>query len=258
MIFKTSIAVEALTKSAGGVTASRNKGRAYFKVRTAPRNPQTSYQGTARSILTTFSKKFRDLTLEQIGLWNEFAKTQLGKRFLGEAGKLSGINAYVRINANLALIGQTELSSPPAAADFKVLDFQQVVYQINDGNQTPRGLYPIFGSQPLAENQTMVIKASPLLSRGVRAKTSEARVIGTVNSISEFTGTGEGGKTVYSINVLQMWAERFQGGEELTEFPGGYNVQFEVYVIDNTTGLSSNKVTWVGTPGFIIIKGTGV
>lgn len=245
MIFKTSIAVEELVKSAGGVTASKNKSRAYFKVRTNPRNPQTSSQSEARSILTTFSKKYRTLTNDQISAWDEFAKTQIGRRYLGVAGKLSGINAYVRVNANLALIGQPELSSPPSAANFNTIQLDTVAYMIVGETRPPRGIYPVFDSNPLAANQTLVVKASPTLSKGRRAKTTETRVIATLSTIPTLAGTGEGARTVYTVDVLQEWANKFANGNKPEEAPIG-NYQIEVYVIDNKTGLASNKVNWIG------------
>ena len=56
MIVKPSIAFEDMRKSAGGVTASKNKARLYLKNRISPRNPRSDAQTKVRATLTTFAK----------------------------------------------------------------------------------------------------------------------------------------------------------------------------------------------------------
>lgn len=254
MIFKTSIAVEELVKSAGGVTASKNKGRAYFKVRTNPRNPQTVFQSESRSVLTSFSKRFKTLTNDKIAQWNEFAKTQVGRRYLGVAGKLSGINAYVRVNANLSLIGKPAVETPPESASFEALTLDLVARDVILDENSLRGMIVVFKSNPLATNQTLIVKASPMLSRGRNAKTTETRVISKVTEIVEVVGAGESALPLYTCNVFSDWQKRFEPNTTETDPDDSGNYQFEVYVIDNATGLASSKVNWIGELGMLNLK----
>lgn len=245
MIIKTSIAVEGLNGSAGGVTAARNKGRAYFKVRTAPRNPQTVSQTEMRSILTSLSKQYQTIGAGEITAWNEFAKSQIGRRVLGEAGKLSGINAFLRVNANLTLIGKPTVTTPPASANFNPIEVIGVFGTVIGESGTIAGAVLAFKTAPILANQTIVIRATPILSKGALAKTTKLRVVGTY---TETVPAGEDEDVPAGsplVNFWEGWTERFWPNPNRSTLPDGL-LQVEVYVIDNATGLSSNKVFWSG------------
>jgi len=57
MKFQAGIFTPNLSGSAGGTTASRNRGGGYFRNKAVPTNPDTVFQQAARAILAAFSQK---------------------------------------------------------------------------------------------------------------------------------------------------------------------------------------------------------
>lgn len=98
---------------AGGHVFSKNRGGAYMRTKVTPSNPQTASQSTVRQTLATFAQGFRSLTSVQIAAWNaavsDFKKTDI----FGDVKNPSGLNLYVKLNANLAEAGASALTTPP-------------------------------------------------------------------------------------------------------------------------------------------------
>lgn len=97
----------------GGHVFAKNRGGAYMRTKVTPSNPQTSYQSSVRQSLATFAQGFRSLTASQIAAWNaavgDFKKTDI----FGDIKNPSGINLYVKLNANLAEVAIAALTNPP-------------------------------------------------------------------------------------------------------------------------------------------------
>src|ERR1019366_7258406 len=70
-----------------------------------PTNPRTADQSAVRQSFSSASEAWRAITEEQRLAWNAFAKTRQSKPRLGQSGPLTGLQMFLRINANLALIG---------------------------------------------------------------------------------------------------------------------------------------------------------
>lgn len=228
MIVKPSIAFEDMRKSAGGVTASKNRSRLYIKNRITPRNPRTDAQTEVRARLATNSKNWAALTQAQRNAWDEFATTAVGVRMLGSAAKISGFNCYVRVSNNLDLIGQTPISEPPIMPEFTPFEITGVTYTAAAG-ETAGTLNVLFNGISSLNAQTMVIEATAGFSQGRASFTSKLRYIG---HYSEITGGG--------INVLSDYVTKFGN------FPdAGNKVQFRAYIIDNATGIASLKQSFV-------------
>ena len=191
MRVKYGIAVEGLNGSAGGTTAARNKSREYFKIRTAPRNPRTTGQSVARGRLSNISKSWGVLTDDQRKQWDEFAKTQKGRRVLGVAGVLSGFNAFSRIGLNLAICGNAASPTPPNSVFVPELTKINVSVDGTTGNVSlwPTALFPN------AEGMTnqyvftykLAIEITPVLPDGRAGDKSALRLI-TVGNESSTTG----------------------------------------------------------------------
>lgn len=101
----------------GGHVASKNRGGAYLRTKVTPVNPQTSFQNAVRNRLTAFAQAWRGLTASQRNAWNnavsDFAKTDI----FGDIKQPSGINLYVKLNANLDSVGVSALSLPPLPSE---------------------------------------------------------------------------------------------------------------------------------------------
>lgn len=228
MIIKTSIAVEGLNGSAGGVTAAKNRSRMYFKNRISPRNPRTTAQLSVRGRLSSSSKAWRGLTQEQRMQWDEFSKTETGRRILGEAAKISGFNVFVRVANNLALIGQAIIDVPPTVPEFPVFEITGVTYTAASGD-TPASLSLAISGLSSIAGKTIVVRATGGFSAGRASFPTQLRDLGTYTAIASG-----------ALNVYDDYAAKFG------EVPGiGQKVQFEVFLIDNTSGIASLRQTFV-------------
>lgn len=97
----------------GGQVFSKNRGGAYIRTKVTPANAQTSFQTAVRAILTFFAQSFRTLTAAQILAWNNAVSDFTGTDIFGDVRTPSGINLYIRLNANLAKVGEPAISDPP-------------------------------------------------------------------------------------------------------------------------------------------------
>lgn len=89
-----------MSGSMRGITASRNKGGQYFRGRTVPVNPATSYQTTVRGAFSTLMATWASvLTPAQRDGWDYYAAHTSWVDRLGQTIQLSGVNMFVRTNS---------------------------------------------------------------------------------------------------------------------------------------------------------------
>jgi len=102
------------SRSQGNTTASHNSFGAYTRNRTIPVNPNTAKQTARRTLLQTYSDAYKSLSsanrLGWIALGQNFARLDT----LGQTYKLSGLQAYTSANLNIATVGGTAITTPPA------------------------------------------------------------------------------------------------------------------------------------------------
>ena len=77
-----------------------------------PANPQTADQLVVRSRLATQAQAYDALTEAQQDAWIAAAAQEQSRPTLGQSGPLTGLQLYVKLNANLALVGEPTLSTP--------------------------------------------------------------------------------------------------------------------------------------------------
>lgn len=232
MIVKPSIAFEDMRKSAGGVTASRNKSRLYVKNRISPRNPRTESQMNVRSRLSANSKAWGELTQEQRDAWNAFALTVFGRRILGSAAKISGFNCYVRLANNLSMIDQAPVSTPPLLPEFPIFEIVSVSYTAAS-EPNPEKLEITFSGLASLTSQTLVIRTTANFSAGKNSLPSALREIGTYTTI-----------TSNKVNITDGYKAKFGTVPAI-----GMKIEVETYLIDNATGVASLKQTFVWLRG---------
>lgn len=248
MRFTTGIAVEELNGSAGGTTAARNKSRQYFKIRTAPRNPRTGDQSEVRGRLSAISKAWGGLTDAQRLQWDDFAKTQAGRRVLGKAGVLSGFNAFCRIRLNAALIGATVTDTPPMntsigeLVDIVVTNVAETGVSVNA--MMLAGPANIEGSNKYAFEGIIVVEMTPVLPNGRASDTTALR----------FIATGEDGSKSFNPGQIQELRAAAVTAPYLAKFgttlKEGDKVQIRVKAVSNANdqvGISTLKFTKVVT-----------
>ena len=100
----------------GGTVFSKNRGGAYTKNKVSPAQPNTSYQTTARTRMTTYSQGWRSLTTAQQAAWNAAVNNFQGTDVFGDIKTPSGQNLYGKLNINIAQAGGTAITSPPLPA----------------------------------------------------------------------------------------------------------------------------------------------
>lgn len=106
MKFGQPLLTSELAGSMAGVTASSARGgQNYFRVRARPGNPRTVEQSTVRSVLSTLAGRWlHTLTALQRSGWEAIA-----------SGISSGINAYIKGNAQPGVDGEAYTDAPPTS-----------------------------------------------------------------------------------------------------------------------------------------------
>lgn len=112
-LFKPGPTISAASGSAGGVVFSHNRGGMYFRNRSIPTNPQTSYQNSIRQILSELSAQWG--AVADKAAWQTWAQTNPVTNALGEAVTLTGHQAYIQLNSRIRQSGDTVITLPPVA-----------------------------------------------------------------------------------------------------------------------------------------------
>jgi hypothetical protein len=100
--------------SVGGLTASHNKGGAYFRARTIPTNPNTTAQGLVRTQLGSLSSAWNALTEPQRVSWDLYASNVPMINKLGQSIYLSGQQHFIRSNTARIYAGLSVVELGPA------------------------------------------------------------------------------------------------------------------------------------------------
>jgi len=109
------IATDARNKLAG-IVYSKNAAGSYVRVKVSPTQAATTRRGLVRARVTNLSKYWSEtLTPAQVAAWNAFAKNSPVKDVFGRTLTLSGIQTFVRLNANILNVGGTQIDDPPSS-----------------------------------------------------------------------------------------------------------------------------------------------
>lgn len=111
-IITNSPIVSEIRGSSGGQTFSRNKYRAYVKIRKAPTDTITPYKTTARNNFASAALGWSALTDAQRLAWNKAAFDFTTKARLGVEPVSDGFNYFVRFNMYLLMAGQSMVDTP--------------------------------------------------------------------------------------------------------------------------------------------------
>ena len=113
MIALPSIAFGGFSGSAKGVTARQVGGRSILSLKCYPTGVTAGAQLARRASLKKISKSWVALTNEQRQDWDRLAEHATGASSLGQKAELSGMNLYVRLNANRVMAGETIVADAP-------------------------------------------------------------------------------------------------------------------------------------------------
>ena len=163
----------------GGHVASKNRAGAYLRTKVTPSNPNTVAQVQARSVLSSLSQLWSQLTDGQRQGWNDAVKEWGTTDIFGDIKKPSGINLFVKLNANLISVGFPQLLDVPAKSEVPAVIVVDGYYSISADQ-----MYVQFNSA-LADGFMALVRATPRLSAGVSFVKSQFRVIGYKNVIAD-------------------------------------------------------------------------
>lgn len=114
MIVLPSIAFGGFSGSAKDVTARQVHGRSILSVRCWPTGESTNAQVARRASLGKISKSWKLLTNDQMRDWDRLAEHASGQSVFGQKAQISGMNLYIRLNANRAMAGEDLIVDAPA------------------------------------------------------------------------------------------------------------------------------------------------
>ncbi len=106
----------------GGITASHNKGGAYFRNRIIPVNPGTAEQLRVRQALGDLAARWTNtLSVPQRAAWDVYALNVPLLNPLGESRNVTGLNMYQRSNVPRLQVGLPRVDDGPTI--FNLGDF---------------------------------------------------------------------------------------------------------------------------------------
>lgn len=111
-----------LSGSLGGITASHNRGGAYFRNRAIPVNPNTVFQQAVRGFLATLTSLWNDtLTVAQRAAWDLYALNVPLLDPLGNPRNVGGLGMYIRSNVPRLQVALARVDAAPTI--FNLGDF---------------------------------------------------------------------------------------------------------------------------------------
>lgn len=117
MLFKSALVTQA-SGSVGGMTASHNKGGMYFRARSIPVNPASSFQTAVRNALGALVNIWNSvLTSTQRTGWENYAAVVYKTNPLGDQLQLSGQQWYIACNTPRIQAGLARVDTAPTQFD---------------------------------------------------------------------------------------------------------------------------------------------
>ena len=210
-----SIAFGGFSGSAKGVTARQVGGRTILSVKSFPTGQATAAQVARRASLTKITKSYKFLSDSQMLDWERLAEHCSGASVFGQKAQISGINLYVRLNANRVMAGEVIISDAPVA--------QVAVPNVYYNNVTVTPQLVIFGGiKHESAPYKMVVRMSGAQSPGISNGWSKTVII----SSDTEDDWGEADLTKLYLKTI---------GVEPTP---GQKVFIEAYWMDTSTGFT--------------------
>ncbi len=215
MIVLPSIAFGGFSGSAKGVTARQVGGRSILSLKCYPTGVATGAQLVRRASLKKISKSWVTLTNEQRQEWDRLAEHATGASSLGQKAELSGLNLYVRLNANRVMAGEAIMATAPAGQ----VAVPNVEY--NTVGVTPQ-LVVFGGIKHESAPYKMVVKMSGSQSSGISNGWSKTVIISS--EVEDDWGEAD---------ITRLYLKTI--GVEPTP---GQKVFIEAYWLDTSTGFA--------------------
>lgn len=217
MKMKYSALVSDVRNKLNGSVASKNRYGQYLRNKTTPVNPQTSFQQNARQILASISASWRELTFAQRQSWNAGQVNFPFTDIFGDVRYLSGQTLFVKLNANLAKIGQPLIDSAPLPVGIPTIEAEALVAEVTAGVLTT--LDATFDIATVPAGYQLAVFATPPTAPGISFVKNRFRFIGTATV------------TTNEADLLTLYSARFG-----TEAVIGQRVFVRFALVNSTTG----------------------
>jgi hypothetical protein len=140
----------------GTFISFRNRFGQFRRRYVVPKDPHSPAQMGVRSRFGRVSARWRVLTDEQRAAWNAASGDVLSRSRLGKSGRLTGCQLFVKINSNLAFIGQAQVDVPPEYPRFGANPVGNLTITNSRGTialklsvpTAPRGSILVWGTTP--------------------------------------------------------------------------------------------------------------
>lgn len=192
-----------------GITSSRNRFGQYVRTRATPVNPNTTFQSDVRARLSANATAWRSLTDEDRLSWGYLGASVLRTDSLGQSYTLTGLQAFVLVNNNLAAAGEAAVTTPPT---YLLPD------PVNSLTLTATAGVAAFSvaftATPLPASTRLFVFASPQRSQGISFENdlrlivvSAAAAASPVNALAGYTarfGTLVAGNKIFVSVVTHL------------------------------------------------------
>jgi hypothetical protein len=195
----------------GGTIFSKNKGGAYTKNKVTPSNPQTQKQQAQRSLLTTFSQAWRNLSEAQRTAWKNGAQNFPLVNIFGDVYYLAGNMLYNRLNLNLEKIGQSPISDIPTP--------EGTTECLATSLTASATVLDIAISAAVGGGNSVLVRATPGLSAGISNFSNRLRDL-------EVFGAG----ATSPLDIFASYSAKYGTPKS------GQRIGVEIVAVNNTTG----------------------
>lgn len=163
----------------GGQVFSKNRGGAYIRTKTTPLNPQTTAQMSIRGLFASISSAWSGLGEASRQSFNNLVSSYARTDIFGDLRNPSGKNLFQRLNQNLVISGQAQITECVAPEVVPFANLQSVDGSIVGASLTVSAIGNTSGSK-------VMIWATPSLSQGKSFVKNDLRLIGVINGSNAF------------------------------------------------------------------------
>lgn len=154
----------------GGQVFSKNRGGSYVRTKVTPLNPQSTSQMTVRGIFASISSAWSGLLEGQRTTFNNFVGDYARTDIFGDLRNPSGKNLFQRLNQNLAISEQAQITTCGAPVEVPFANLTEVSGDVSNTEINVVTAGNTTGSK-------VVIWATPQLTQGTSFVKNKLRQI---------------------------------------------------------------------------------
>lgn len=161
--------VVAMSGKLGGHVFARNTGGAYMRTKVTPVNPQSTFQTTVRSIFAAISSAWSGLTEQSRDSFRSKVADYARTNIFGDLKNPTGKALYQRLNQNLEISEQAQITVAPAPIAIPSALIDDVVFTLTTA-------YNIL-TEGDSTGSKILVSATPVLSQGTKFVKNKLRLL---------------------------------------------------------------------------------